>query len=672
MPQITDLDYDTILANLRTFMQSVPEFSDYNFTGSNLSALLRLLATNTHYMAYYLNMIANELPMATAIIPRMIYSHSKDLNYVPHSKTAAEATVSIIVTPDSYSDGTYTIPRYQTFQSEAIDGVNYQFVTTRAYNADKVSGVFTFPNVVLLQGNVITERKIVNNLLNPSSRMTLVNDSIDITTLGVAVLESPTSTNVRTFTRSSDLASITGATNTYFIEKSSDGFYTVYFGDDNIGVQLDDGNIIVATYIATDAAPANGAKKFAVSLAGGVSASATTIDSAAGGDDEESLDSIKFSAPLYNTAQQRCVGEADFSVLVKSDFPKIASLSVWGGEDNDPPIYGKVFISANPKAGYALSSADKKAIVNKIKTLRGILGINPEILDPKYTYLKLSIAAEYNATLTTLSANQIRTLMQNAVVNYNTTKLGQFQSKFVKSKVETALDAVDASVTGSDVKIVLEKRFTPVTNKTNTYLFNFESKLQRGSSVYGLSSSQFAVFDTGGVLRNVYFDESPLAYTGIDSIEVTDPGYGFLSAPTVMITGDGTGASATAKIVNGKVQSITITNRGINYNAAQVTITGGNGQGAVARPFLLARYGTVRTYYYNDRQEKIFINSNAGTIDYDSGLITLQNFNPAQYDNYIALRIPTDNSIIETKRGNICVIDITDATAVAITLTEDH
>lgn len=674
---ITELDFDGILANLKTYLKGQDEWKDFDFDGAGLSVLLKILAYNTHYGAFHSNMVANEMFMGTALLARSVYAHAKTLNYLPGSRSGAIATVDATITPPgNYIGSSFTIPKYQQFISEAIDGANFAFVLLDAAIVSRETSVgsepFVFPGLILTQGEPIVIRYTVDQATNPKLRFEIPTANADISTLAVQVQESGSNTLTTTWTRSTDITAITEDSHAYFLERGSNGNYTVYFGDGVVGQRPNTGNILILAFLVTQGEAANKVASFTMlPLANVVSASIVTTQEASGGSEEEDVTSIKITAPIYYSTQNRAVTKKDFEVLIPKDFPTVGSVSIWGGEENNPPVYGKIFISLSPKAGFVISQAEKDSIVAKLVSDRVTISLNPEIIDPDYVYLRVKTTAEYDKTMTPSSKDQIQTGIRNAIIDYNEDNLRLFGSKFVLSKLTAAIDGSDSSVLGNDTKVYLEKRFTPFIGKSATYVLNFNTDLKRGSVLEKLGSSSFQIADSEGLIRTAYFEEKPLSYTGVDDVVVTNPGFGYLDAPDVTITGDGTGAAAEAQLVNGRIESITVTNKGENYTTAVVTITAINGgSGAAAKPIIAARYGNLRIYYYNDLKQKIIIKETAGTIDYAIGQITVDAFNPSNYTNYISIWLQTEDPIIESARGNILIIDTSDSASINIDLQE--
>jgi hypothetical protein len=398
----------------------------------------------------------------------------------------------------------------------------------------------------------------------------------------------------------------------------------------------------------------------------------TPVSEAAGGAERESVDNIKFAAPLQYTTQNRLVTFSDYEAYITKNYPSVDSVSVWGGEDETPPSFGVVYVALKPKTNYYLSDAEKQRIVDEIIKPKAIVAVQTVIRDPEYLYLLISPTVTYDPNKTTLTDTQLKTAVRNAVLLYKSSNLDKFGSQFILSKVQDNIDNVDSnSIIGSKVSVRVQKRFTPSLNSSTAYTINFNVPLRRGTIGNKLTSTFFTVTDSAGVDRAVQFDEIPQSFSGVSSISVTNPGQGFTSAPTVTIDGDGTGASASAIIVNGRIQSIQIINRGIDYTRATVTISGGGGYGASATAVIDGRIGTIRTVYYDSLAQRQVVDENAGEIDYDAGVVTITNIaikGVESVDGDIRLSIESEKGIISTSKNTIITIDQDDPTAISTTL----
>ena len=678
--RIAELDFDTIKGNLRDYLRSQNQFTDYDFEGSGLNILLDVLAYNTHYMAYYLNMVGNEMFLDSALLRNSVVSHAKHLNYVPTSMVGSRAEVNIVVEDTTPTSGysTITLPAYSQFESEQIDGTNYTFVNLEAYSASKnvTSNTYTFSNVWITQGENISYNVGVD-VTNTRRRFLIPEANIDTSTLLVTVQNSDTDSTKSTYLLADDVTTLDSNSKVYFLEESDANRYTLYFGDGYIGKNLDDGNIVQLRYLSTSGDVSNKANSFTLttSILNFSNVVVNSISAAAGGAQRDTIDRIKFLAPKFYTAQNRAVTKDDYGTLLLKDYPNVETISVWGGEENDPVVYGKIFISMKPKSGYVITNIEKDRIISELVANRNILTVTPQIVDPEYLYLKFDVSVNYDSTLTNTDEAGLIQIIKNTISNYNATELEQFNSTFRTSKLQNLIDISDNSFLGSDLITVTQKRFEPTLNESKNYTIDFNIPLNRGTFKDKLYSyPSFQILDNQGVSRDALIEETPLSYTGIDSIEVLNSGSGYTDSPTVTITGDGTGATARAVVVNGKIVSIEVVNTGSDYTAAVVSISDSTGSGATASAVLSGQVGTLRIYYVQTTTgEKIIINSNAGRINYSTGRINLYNFKPLSVSsnpNY-ASGVLTINAIPSEKtihplRNRLLSIDSQDPIAVQV------
>ena len=682
--KVTDLDFDTIKQNLKTYLNNPsinPTFQDYDFDSSGLSVLIDLLAYNTHYNAYYLNMVANEAFLDTAKIRDSVVSHAKSLGYTPYSVKSATAFINIELLSESSTVGELIIPENYKILANQIDGISYTFHVLEDIKATKSGTSYYFENIPVYEGEVVTYNYNYYEQTNPKQIFTLPEENIDTNTLRVLVLPTPSSTSSAVYQRVDSVLDVTDTSEVYFLQESRNGQYEIYFGNDIIGKKLVDGSLVQVSYLVTNGSVANKANTFLATASVSDSLGeiipngsiiVTSVSEAAGGASREDNDSIKYSATAKYSSQNRLVTYNDYSAYLLSNYPNIDSLSVWGGEDEVPPVYGKVFISMKPKDNYYISEAEKQRIIDDIISPKAVISIQTLIKDPEYLYLKLNNSIRYDSKKTLVTQEALKTSIKNTIVDYFNLNISKFNSTFALSKMQEEIDNLDNSIIGIETTLRLEKYFKPLLNTNATYTINFNSELYRGTVINRLVSNEFDVFDNTGTRRTAIIEEIPEAYTGISEILVTNPGSGYTSAPTVTITGDGTGATATAKIVNGRIESFVITNRGINYSRAILTISGGGGFGGAATVILNTRFGVLRTIYFDSNAERQIINSNAGTINYDTGEIVLNNLqvlSSSSPDGFIKINVESENDIISSIKNTLIVLDSTDATSIVTTLT---
>jgi hypothetical protein len=680
--RITELDFDGIKNNLKAFLRSQSEFEDYDFEGSGMSVLLDILAYNTHYMGYYLNMVGNEMFMDTAQLRSSILSHAKNINYLPTSRRGAKALIDIKVKPSNTEDNTstsLTLSKYTKVLGTDIDGINYNFIAVNSNTVLKTGSTFNFSNVEIRQGDVIT-RQFLMDPTNAKRRFNIPSANVDTDTIEVRVQESTSNTDLTIFYKSNNITGLTSNSNIYFIEEGDDLTYNLYFGDGIIGKSPKNGNIINVTYLDTVGSPANNITKFGVRDKIGTlyrdNVAITTVISSYGGTDKETIEQIRTRAPYAYGTQDRGVTTGDYETLLLRDYPNVLSVSIWGGEDNVPVVYGKVFISIRTKQNYALTNQEKEYIKNDLIRTKNIVTVTPEIVDPEYTYICPVVRVTYNPNLTTNDEGGLIQLVKAAAYNYNSVELSGFSSTFRKSKLQAYIETSDRSITGSSASIYAQKRVVVDLVSPKKYDVNFNMPIQKGTSKDRLYTyPALLINDATNTEREVYFEEILDSPTGINSILVTTTGSGYTSAPVITISGDGTGAAAVATIVNGVLTSIKMSNKGSGYTRATVTLSGGEGTGAVVEPQLEANYGTLRSYYYKDNGEKATINSSAGTINYVTGLVSLNSIktagpveNPFYANDELTVFIPAASEILTPIRNNILSIDDADAKSIQITM----
>ena len=677
--RVTELDFDTIKQNLKNFLKQQSEFTDYDFDGAGLSILLDILAYNTHYNAYYLNMVANESFLDTALLRDSVVSHAKTLGYTPYSTRAPVAIVNFTIDSTTTTPATATLPEGYAFLSNQIDSKAYNFVVLNDTTVTKSNTQFFFENLQIFEGQLISYSFIYDQGSNPKQVFTLPDTNIDTTTIKVVVNPSSSNTATATYTKVTDVLDISSTSEVFFLQEERGGNFQIYFGNDVVGKALPDGAIVSVTYLVTAGTEANKANNFVAtatvvdSLNNGLSDfTITPVSAASGGADRESVDNIKFSAAARFSTQNRLVTFKDYETYILNNYPNIDSISVWGGEENEPPIYGKVLISMKPKENYYISEAEKRRIIDEIIKPKAIIAVQAEILDPEFLFILVDVEAQYDARKTTNTEAILKERIRNAIINYSNTFLNKFASKIIDSKLETAIDSVDTNaIIGNEIEIKVQKRFEPELNTPQSYNIKFNVPLHRGTVADRLSSTEFDIVDSDGVRRSVVFEEVPQSFTGISSVQVTNPGTGYTSTPTVTITGDGIGATAEAVVVNGTIQSISVTNRGIDYTRAIATISGGFGFGAEASVIIDAAVGSLRTIYYDTNAQRQIVDSSAGTINYNTGEVNIDDINilsVSSTDGLIRLTIEADEGIIESARNTIITVDETDPVSIVVNL----
>ena len=677
--RITELDFFSIKENLKNFLRSQEQFQDFDFEGSGMSVLLDILAYNTHYMGFYANMVGNEMFLDTAQIRSSILSHAKSLGYVPTSKQGALAKVNITVDPvEDDSKNVITLDRYTKFLGIDKDGINYPFVALYSNTAAKdENGNFVFANTFLKQGEVVTLQYVMDST-NIKRSFEIPSANVDTSTISILVQESASNTYTSEYLLAEDITLLDANSKVYFLEENENLNYTFYFGDDILGKKPKNGNIVICTYLDNVGSISNNINRFAtVDPIAGIYRSGISYvvnGSSYGGIDKETIEQIRFRAPYYYSAQNRAVTVLDYETLVTKDYPNIDSVAVWGGEDNVPVVYGKVFLSLKTKGNYALTNFEKEQIKEELIKTRNVITVTPEIVDPDYVYILLKGRVNYDQSLTTSSSSELINFVKAAITDYNDRELNTFRSAYRKSRLQNYIDNSERSILSSDFATYVQKRVQLDTTRPKSYEINFNMPLQKGDYYNKMfTTPEVQTFDYNGVSRSVFFEEVPQSATGVDSIQILDAGINYVATPTITITGDGTGATAEAIVRNGRLTKINVLTRGTNYNLAEVVISGdGTGARAVAR--LEARNGTIRSYYFNNSGQKVIINENAGTIDYDAGKVVLNTFRTSTgtptnryYDtDVVTVNFPIERETILSLRNRILTIDQEDPLSVQI------
>jgi hypothetical protein len=482
----------------------------------------------------------------------------------------------------------------------------------------------------------------------------------------------------------SDYLTLNSSSQVYFLQEALNGNYQIYFGDGILGQQLTDGNIVIVNYVSTEGTAAAGANSFVLlnNVSGYSPSSVTSIAAASAGSNKESIDSIKFQAPKAFAAQGRAVSKNDYITAIQQNNQGFSfdAVNVWGGEENNPPVFGQVFVCLKPTGSYNLTVAQKNEIITNIIQPISVLTVTPTIVDPDYTYIKLGVNVLYDSNKTILTSSQLQTGVTSAIQAFAKATLNTFNSTFNAYDLLSTVQNYDQSIVTSEYTLQLQKKFFPNLTTPTSYTLSYNVPLQRGTFGSGITSSPALQYidssNTSNIIDGVYLEEIPAQTFGVDTISVVNPGFNYTTAPIVNINGDGTGATAVAVLSGGTIQSIIVTNSGNNYTSAVATITPAEGdttgQGASVNVNLQGRYGTLRSYYFNPKNAKTILNSNVGTIDYTNGVITLTGFNPYNVDNSLgqfAVTVTPKTSIISSTFSGIITVDEFDPNAIAVSVT---
>lgn len=478
----TELDFFQIRENLKTFLKSQTKFKDYDFEGSGMSVILDLLAYNTHYNALNANMAINEIFLDSAQLRNNVVSHSKMLGYVPRSATSAFAYIDLTVNSPIGNPSSLTIERGTEFTS-ILNNSQYTFTVLESQSIAPLNGVYKFQNLKINEGSIKKYSYVVDSF-DLSQYFEIPDANVDISSLIVKVRANSATTTYDIFTLTRNFVDITSSTKAYFLQEGKDGKYEVYFGDGIVGKKLEAGNVVELEWLSTSGDVVNGASQFTLSnnIAGNSNVTIDVLYKAAGGGAREDIDSIKFNAPLSYVSQNRVVTPEDYKAAIINNYPNIETVSVWGGEENVPPDYGKAYISIKPKNAEALTVSEKQYIKDQILKTRNVVSITPELVDPEYTYIKLEVFFKYDPNLTNKTAGELRQTIADVIANYNDTDLKKFDGVFRHSKLSRLIDAADPSILNSTIRVYMQKRFVPVIGASQKYTLTFSSPLYTSNS----------------------------------------------------------------------------------------------------------------------------------------------------------------------------------------------
>lgn len=456
---VSDIDFNDIRENLVAFLRSQDDFQDYDFEGSGLATLINLLSYVTHYNAINANIGLNETFLDTAQFRGSVVNRAKDLAYIPRSARGATAFVNITI-PDVDPGETVIIPKGHRFKT-TIEGRTYNFVTTDEYTTD----TNVIEDVKIVQGNYVVSEFIFD--VRSSEKNLIPQKDVDISTLTVDVFDSEESSNVESFIQAKELPSIDSDSNVFFVFETPDQFYEITFGDGIIGRPIKDGSIVRAEYVVTKKEEANGARIFELvdPIPGKTGVTLQTASPARGGAERESIESIKSNAPITFASQNRAVTRKDYEAIVRENFANVQSVRAWGGEENVPPVYGKVFVSIVPKETEILSVNERDDILNNILIPKSVASVTPEIVDPDFLFATAEVFFRFDPSKTSLTRNQLKNKVLDTIQDFSKTELGRFDAMFRYSQFLRLIDKTDRSILNSFARIFLQKRFVPVLNQ---------------------------------------------------------------------------------------------------------------------------------------------------------------------------------------------------------------
>lgn len=496
---LSNMDFDTHKNTLKQYLKSQDRFKDYDFEGSNMNVLLDLLSYNTFHNAFYLNMIGNEMFLDTAQIRDSVISHAKELNYTPRSFKSAEAGVSIVIVSNDTAKRTIAIPKGTSFTSR-YGNRNYTFTTSEnivlsdfTLNTNN-SVTFTGNNITLYEGYYINDT-FTYTADSREQRFILTNKNVDISSISVTVIEN-VGANTLTYTRATSLFGIDATSQVYFIQGCENDSYEILFGDNITGRAPLDNSVISIEYRVSNGQLPNGCNSFFpdTTIDGESNINVYVASPAAGGSVSESIESIKYNAPRHFTTQERAVTTEDYENLLKQNYPEINTVSAYGGENLDPPHFGKVFIAVDLVEVDGVPTVKKDEYYRFLKP-RSPVSIDPVFVDPEYTYLGITSTVKYNINTSKLTNDDIKTLVTTAIINYAQANLNNFNRVFRYSKIVNAIDSTQSAIISNETYVKVIKVIKPEIGIASTFDVNFQIPLDTSLSVagggYAVQSSRF-------------------------------------------------------------------------------------------------------------------------------------------------------------------------------------
>ena len=518
---LTQLDFDSIKTSLKSYLTEQDEFKDYDFDGSNLSVLIDILAYNTYQNAFYLNMVGNEMFLDSAKLRDSVISHAKELNYLPRSFTSSKADLRLTITPTDTNKNSIVVPKGTGFISR-VDDYSFTFTTTEnLVITNKINGAFVSDTITVYEGNYLSDTYAVN-YANPLV-FKINNKNVDISSVAVTIIEDNGSVNIE-YSRATSLFGYDENSTVFFLQPGIGDLYEVVFGDGVIGRKPKNNAIVIIEYRTSNGELPNGAFRFINSgrIDNEANVAITTLKAAADGAVAEDLNSIKFNAPRAFTTQERAVTAEDYENLLKASFPEINAVTAYGGEDANPPQYGRIFVSVDLTDVDGLPKIKEDQYKSFLRT-RSSVAMEPLFITPDYTYLKIDSTVRYNINRTGLNPEDIRTYVIDSILNYASTSLNSFAKTFRYSKLVQAIDATDSSVVSNETDIILVKYLSPALNTSLNLTVDFKNPLTQEIPLLG---DEHPIVDVHGITS------TPFTYTGILNCVLEDNGDGIVRIVT--------------------------------------------------------------------------------------------------------------------------------------------
>lgn len=585
---VANIDFSDIKSNLKTYLRSQDVLKDFDFEGSNLNVLLDILSYNTYMQNYYLNMVAAEGFIDSAQLRDSVVSHAKTLNYLPGSFTSSKAVIDFDVFP-SGTPANVTLPKYSRFSTQ-VESNTYTFTTNEriTISAD-TSGNYSASNVELFEGDIVYEYFTVTSS-NTNQRFVLSNKEIDISSLTVNILTSSTDTSNAEYTQSLSTIGLDGESNVFFIVPAENEKYEIQFGDNVVGRKLTDNNVIEAVYRKSSGLDPNGANSFTLTENDSTLANHTIslVSAAKGGGVGESINDIRVNAPRSISIQDRTVTVSDYKTLLLQNFNDIETLNVYGGEESNPPEFGKVIVSVDLKNADGIPDSRKKDIEDFLR-LRSPLATIPKVVDPEFLFVDISTTVRYNPNDTAKSDNDIKSLVISKLDSFTANNINKFDATLRKSKLSRSIDDADASILNNDTVIGLQKIIVPTLDTANSFVLDFNNKILQ------------EIPQTSGLFVDGTAPVSSTSFTfnSLTECSLRDNGTGTLQVVKQ--------ANGTMEVVNTNIGSVDYDNGIVNINGLKVSSYVGAGITVSANPVdtTISSDKNIILRYNNDPQINI-------------------------------------------------------------------
>ena len=508
--KFTNLDFDQIKAQIKSYLRANSDFKDFDFDGSNFSVLIDTLAYNTYITAFNSNMVVNESFLDSATLRENVVSLARNIGYVPRSRSASKAQISFTINTTSNTSSLTLAAGLVCIGASESSTITFSIPSS--ITSTVVNGVATFNNIDVFQGTFLRKQFLVDGSLD--QRFLLDNSFIDSSTIVVKVT-GPNETNLgREYSVSNNILNIDSTSEIYLIQEVQDEKYELLFGDGYFGKKLENGSTITATYIVTDGKSGNGSANF--SYVGRVldsdnnpvvptnNISITTNQVAANGGDIESIDSIKYFAPRIYASQYRAVTARDYEAIIQSIYPNTESVAVVGGEELDPPEFGQVLISIKPKNGDFVSDFDKQNIQSKLKNY-SLSGINQKIIDLKVLYVEIDSAVYYNSSQVS-NVNEVKSNVISILNTFSASNINKFGGRFKYSKLGQIIDGSDSSITSNITRVIIRRNMKVLLNQSAQYELCYGNSFKKNIGGFNVKSTGFTLANQTGTL---YFTDVP-------------------------------------------------------------------------------------------------------------------------------------------------------------------